>query len=157
MNEHRCFTKFFPMVLAVLLSAVARAENHVLLLSQGALDVPHSAAQNEPAERSALTIEYWIRFESQNGQGAGRPVAKRGCSSPGYTLGIESGTRRMVAELGGVGVATGPSVPQGSWHHCATVWDGPAGKIRFYLDGELSGEGNVPPHATLQRSEYSLR
>ncbi|MEY2786729.1 MAG: hypothetical protein RL277_2941 [Planctomycetota bacterium] len=125
--------------LAVLHSAQAQSQpdNHVLRLpnDSAAVSIAHAAIQFAPNNAKALTIEYWIRFDST--PVSGRPVCKRGCSNPGYTINVFP--NRTGAEFGGVCDESIPT-PTGEWYHYAATWSGAENKVRLYMNGELMRE-----------------
>lgn len=117
--------------------AQAQSGNHVLRLptASSAVSIAHDAIQFAPNNAKAITIEYWVRFEST--PVSGRPVCKRGCGSSGYTINIFSGSTAI--EFGGVW-AESITTPSNQWYHFATTWSAASGKLRIYLDGALARE-----------------
>jgi hypothetical protein len=69
---------------------------------------------------------------------------------PFWKLGLEGNTEKFHFELrdtdGNNKTISAPKpLNDGLWHHLVGVRDAEQGKIRFYVDGALAGEGEAPP------------
>lgn len=114
--------------------AQSTASNHVLRLpvDSAAVSIPHDIIQFAPNDAEAITIEYWIKFEST--PVSGRPVCKRGCSNSGYTINVVPGSTGV--EFGGA-VAINVPTPTNVWYHFAATWSRASGRARVFVNGEM--------------------
>jgi len=141
---------------AVATSDTAIAQNHVLTLPAGttpAMVIAHSSAQNEPAMQGALTIEFWLKGTGVEGS-HGRVVAKRGCSTSGYTSQFRpQGTIR--AELGNL-CDYPTAFPVATWNHYAVTWSRTENVVKTFVNGSLAGSV-AAASAHLQQEMADLR
>jgi len=130
--------------------AQSTANNHVLRFptDQSAVSIAHNAVQLAPNVGGAITIEFWIKFEST--PVAGRPVSKRGCSNAGYTIGVLPGSTN--AEFGFVCNQFVPT-PAGEWYHYAVSWSRASRTVRVYLNGELAAQSQTADSNIEERLE----
>jgi hypothetical protein len=137
-------------------SALAQDGNQVLSLPAGsnpAMEIAHAAIQHAPADAGAMTIEFWLKGTGVGGA-QGRPVAKRGCSSSGYTIQFrQAGV--VQAELGGVCDLPTP-FPVNQWTHYAVTWSRTQNVVQTFVNGEPVASAQ-PSSTQLQRIDGSLR
>ena len=106
-----------------------------------------------------FTVSAWYRFEDLKGDGSdNRNFVWE--SSPSFSLafGLQAdaaGSRdaewwflnRSKAALSNT---SGPVIQSGKWYHVAMVWNRPAGRCRFYHNGELKDEVLFPDSTELE-------
>jgi len=125
---------------ATTFSAAAAPQNQVLRLPSipSALQIPHNAVQNSPITGQAMTVEFWIYYES----GPARVVSKRNCSFGGFTVHCDphpdGGQFHMEFGSGVVQLDWFCGViPRHEWHHVAFSWDHAQRRMDYIVDGSL--------------------
>jgi hypothetical protein len=117
--------------------------NHSLSVSSlgSYLEVPNSTGPDGINLTGPMTAEAWVKLNSATGV---QSVLSRFGPSPnpdgGYALYIENGRPVFYTLKNGNEydyVMAGSTLPTGSWHHVAGVYDGT--QLRIYIDGTLSG------------------
>jgi hypothetical protein len=136
-------TQPIARALAVLmaLSITARAQNLSAVFSgvlSQRIDVPHDTALVPAA---GITVEAWV-FLNANPGGGHRAIARKnsGFLNQSYLLRVSGGQIVWIVKTSIDGTVTtfGPTMPTGSWHHLAGVFDNGVAKI--YLDGVNVGQ-----------------
>ncbi|MEQ8604225.1 MAG: LamG-like jellyroll fold domain-containing protein [Marivibrio sp.] len=112
----------------------------------GEVEIAHDPALS-PA---SFTVETWVRAD--NGT---RSADQRLLISPdsfneatAYALTLNNGAPSFTVSGGASGaevvtIGHGASVDDGLWRHVAGVYDGATGTVSFYVNGELSGTGQL--------------
>jgi hypothetical protein len=148
------------LVIGSLSGACFAQQNTVLRLPSipSAVEVPHTAIQNAPIDGRAMTVEFWIKYES----GPARVVSKRGCSFGGFTVHCDPHPDGGVIhlELGTTLVELDwfcGTIPTNEWHHIAFAWDHAARRLDYILDGVLTNSTTTEATDLPGASSNSLR
>jgi hypothetical protein len=99
---------------------------------------------------SSFSIEAWVKTTDAPTENIGIVTNYRNNTVPFWKLGLEGASKKFHFELrdtnGNYKTISAPTrLNDGQWHHLVGVRDAEQGKIRFYVDGTLAGEGDAPP------------
>jgi hypothetical protein len=99
---------------------------------------------------SSFSIEAWVKTTDAPTENKGIVTNYRNNTVPFWKLGLEGASKKFHFELrdtnGNYKTISAPTrLNDGQWHHLVGVRDAEQGKIRFYVDGTLAGEGDAPP------------
>jgi hypothetical protein len=98
---------------------------------------------------SSFSIEAWVKTTDAPSANTGIVGNYRNNTVPFWKLGLEGNTEKFHFQLrdtdGNYKTIYAPThLNDGDWHHLVGVRDAEQGKIRFYVDGALAGEGEAP-------------
>lgn len=114
----------------------------------GASDLVNCSADSSLNLTGSLTISAWIKPESFGKTGWPRIVDK-GSRSRGFSIFLDQKNYSLNYVIYGGNIASSPAnaISLNKWQHIAVVYDQQAGKVSFYVNGNLVGSSAyaVPP------------
>jgi len=95
------------------------------------------------AAQASFTLEVWFHYTSLDTAGLNALVARcnelPGRESAGYLLALDPLTRKLVACREGSRISSGVAVEANTWTHGALVYDGDAGQLTVFVNGQPQG------------------
>ncbi len=89
-----------------------------------------------------FTLECWVKLPA--GAAGALPLLSKGMDE--YTLAINAGTLRFLNKIssGTLDYSSANKVPAGKWSHVAVTYASGLNGLRFYIDGQPSGQSDLP-------------
>jgi hypothetical protein len=113
--------------------------------AQTVVTAPDSASLNF-TNTPAFTLAAWVKGPASQISGAGIVAKGGGAGGEQYALDVQAGTYRVyVRNAGGTSIGAQSTVgPNSRWQHVVAVFDGLAGVMQLYVNGQLVAS-NTPP------------